>query len=338
MGKDDMKEMDNFGLTEQEQNVNLHDYNHALFQNMMFFMDIVWEINMLMGTVVVLHDKNEPDKSSTELPYKEAFRHYLENRISESERPVFERYMAPKNLKSLKKEVCFDIRLRQKDGSWDLHRIALTPAVDQYGKTYCIYLGARNLREEMSHDAEESRNKEQFWMAAMSGALFVYNINLTRNRIEEEVYEMVDGGHFPVLQMLGLTVPCSFDEFAKKWAEWKVLEDSREGFLQIYNRQYLLDAYARGERRLEMEFDMVLGNGSRATLRNTVLLVEDKKSGDILAIMNGKDITALKQAELRQQEALREAYETANHANAAKSEFLTRISHDIRTRIYGPSV
>lgn len=331
MGKDDMKEMDNFGLTEQEQNMNLHDYNHALFQNMIFFMDIVWEINMLMGTVVILHDRNEPDKSSTELPYREAFRDYVENKISESERPVFERYMAPKNLKNLKEEVFFDIRLHQKDDSWELYRIALTPAIDQYGKPYCIYLGARNLRAEMSRDPAESRNKEQFWMAAMSGALLVYNINLTKNRIGQEVYEMVDGGHFPVLQMLGLTAPCSFDEFAGRWAEWKVLEDSRESFLQMYNREYMLDAYAKGERRLEMEFDMILGNGSKVTLWNTALLVEDKKSGDILAVMNGKDITTQKQAELRQQEALREAYETANRANAAKSEFLTRISHDIRT-------
>ncbi len=331
MGKDAMKELDNFGLTEQEQNMNLHEYNHALFQNMIFFMDIVWEINMLTGTVVILHDGNKPDQSGTELPYREAFRDYVENRISESERPLFERYMAPKNLKGLKEEVFFDIRLHQKDGSWDLHRIALTPAIDQYGKPYCIYLGARNLRAEMSHDPAESRNKEQFWMAAMSDALLVYNINLTKNRIEEEVYEMVDGGHFPVLQMLGLTAPCSFDEFAGRWAEWKVTEDSREGFLQLHNREYMLEAYAKGQRRLETEFDMILGNGSKITLRNTALLVEDKKSGDILAVMNGKNITAQKQAELRQQEALREAYEAANRANAAKSEFLTRISHDIRT-------
>ena len=331
MGKDDMKEMDNFGLTEQELNMNLHDYNHALFQNMIFFMDIVLEINMLMGTVVILHYRIEPDQSSTEVPYREAFRDYLENRVSENERPVFERYMAPKNLKCLREEVFFDIRLRQRDESWDLYRIALTPAIDQYGKPYCIYLGARNLRAEMSHDSAESRNKEQFWMAAMSGALLVYNVNLTRNRIEEEVYEMVDGGHFPVLQMLGLTAPCSFDEFAGRWAEWKVMEDSRESFLQMYNREYMLEAYAKGQRRLETEFDMILGNGSKVTLWNTALLVEDKKSGDILAIMNGKDITAQKQTELRQQEALREAYEAANRANAAKSEFLTRISHDIRT-------
>lgn len=197
MGKDNMKETNNFGLTEQEENMNLHDYNHALFQNMMFFMDIVWEINMLMGTVVILHDRNEPDKGSTELSYREAFRDYVENRIGETEKPVFEQYMAPDNLKKLEKEVSFDIHLHQRNGGRDLHRIVLTPAFDQYGKLYCVYLGARNLQSETSREpaADYSRN----------------------------------------------------------------------------------------------------------------------------------------QAEIRQQEALQEAYETANRANSAKTEFLTQISHDIRT-------
>lgn len=331
MGRDDMNEMNNFGLTEKELDMNLHDYNHGLFQNMTSFMDIVWEINMLTGTVVILHDRNEPERSSTELFYREAFNDYIDNRISESDRPVFEQYMAPQNLKSLKEEVSFDIRLHQKNGRWDLHRIVLTPTFDQYDKLYCVYLGARNLQAAMSGKLSEDHIREQIWLAAMSGALFVYNVNLTKNRIEKEFYGVTDEEQYPMLQMLGLTAPCCFDEFARRWSEQKVLESSRESFLQMYNIEYMLDAYQRGERRLEMEFDTVLGGGVKAILRNTALLVEDKESGDILAIMNVKDITAQKQAEARQQEALQEAYDVANRANSAKSEFMAQISHDIRT-------
>lgn len=164
MGRDDMNEMNNFGLTEKEQSMNLHDYNHALFQNMMFFMDISWEINMLMGTVAILQDRNEPDRSGTELPYREAFLDYIDNRVSESGRPVFEQYMAPENLKKLEKEVSFDVHLYQQSGRWELHRIALTPAFDQYDKLYCVYLGARNLQaearqQEALREAYEAANR-----------------------------------------------------------------------------------------------------------------------------------------------------------------------------------
>lgn len=149
MGKDNMSEENNFGLTEQEEEMDLHDYNHALFQNMMFFLDTAWEINLLTDTALILHDRNEPDKSNTEIPYREAFRDYAENRTSRSERPVFEQHLAPENLKKLEREVFFDIHLRRKDNGWNLYRIVLTPAFDRYGKLSRVYLGARNLETEI---------------------------------------------------------------------------------------------------------------------------------------------------------------------------------------------
>ncbi|MCM1191490.1 MAG: response regulator [Acetatifactor muris] len=144
-----MSEMNNFGLTEKEQDMNLHDYNHALFQNMMFFMDIAWEINMLTGTVVILQDRNEPEKSGTESSYRQVWQDYMENRIGEDEWPVFEQYLEPGNLKKLKQEVSFDVSLYQRSGSRDMHRFVLTPAFDRYEKLYCVYLGARNLQREI---------------------------------------------------------------------------------------------------------------------------------------------------------------------------------------------
>lgn len=44
-----------------------------------------------------------------------------------------------------------------------------------------------------------------------------------------------------------------------------------------------------------------------------------------------QDVTALKENELRNRMALKEAFESADEANRAKSDFLSRMSHDIRT-------
>lgn len=44
-----------------------------------------------------------------------------------------------------------------------------------------------------------------------------------------------------------------------------------------------------------------------------------------------QDVTESKLKEEQEQQALREACKVANHANAAKSDFLSRMSHDIRT-------
>lgn len=353
-----MRELDGFGLTEREKGMNLHCYNHALFQNMMFFMDIVWEINILTGTVVILMDKNEPNRNSTQFVYRRVYREYMKDKISREEQAVFEQYMNPDILKEMKEEVSFDIRLHLQNGEWELHRIVLTPSFDENERLSCVYLGARNLQseasrelakyhiQEQSGDAGDFREpavdgncepkrtisqEQQLKLAVLSGSLLVYNINLTRDLIEEEFYEMVDGEQYPMLQMMGMSAPCSFNDFAQQWGVQKVLESSRQSFLEMYNREYMLEAYRRGERQLEMEFDTVLGRGIQITIRNTVLLLEDKRSGDILATVSGRDISAKKQEKLRQQQALKEAYEAANNASVAKTEFLTRISHDIRT-------
>lgn len=128
--------------------MNLHDYNHGLFQNMVFFMDIVWEINMLTGTVVVLHDSSEPNKDGVEFSYNDTFCDYVENKVSRDELPVFERYMDFEMMKALKKETSFDIHLHQKGGSENLYRIVLTPAFEGEMLS-CIYLGARNMQSEI---------------------------------------------------------------------------------------------------------------------------------------------------------------------------------------------
>ena len=48
-------------------------------------------------------------------------------------------------------------------------------------------------------------------------------------------------------------------------------------------------------------------------------------------LFTAQDITQSKQMELASRQALKDAFEAANHANQAKTEFLTNMSHDIRT-------
>lgn len=483
--------MNQYGLTKEEKKTHLQEYNHALFQNSLSFMDIVWEINMVFRTIVVLENKNEPERNGREFSYDELFLDYEKNRIPEEDREVFYSYLSFESLKMMQEEVSFNIHFGTPNRKPELYRVVLTPAPDDNEELHCVYLGALNLHEEEqremaeyrgqemfrealmansyfsfhfdvtaggliwgdfeardgSHpikdatgmtdpvpydvwvnkwyelyepefDEQEEKNifnidyfkrafekkerlldvevkqksqiypgvmeyvhifvvlvenpenkhilayiiwrgitpfrrgimedklnlekkneelkrtlsaEEQFRMAAVSDALLIYNINLTQNLIEDEFYEHVDGRRFPVLRLVGLPVPCSFDVFCKKWCEIKVPEDSRETFLRLYNRQYLLDAYERGEHRLEIEFDTAIGRDIPITLRNTVLLFKDENSGDIIAMVIGKDVTKQREEEFKEREALRAAYAAANRANRAKSDFLSRMSHDIRT-------
>jgi len=274
-------DMDKFGLTAEERKTNLHGYNHALFRNMMYFMDIVWEINMQTGTIFLLEDKAEPGRADKEFFYKDFFEDYQANRVKESDRITFRQYLTFENLLTLEKDVSFDIYMRSKGGEWHLHHVVITPAIDDNNTIYCVYLGAKDLQA-----------WEPFRPASLSGTLLVCNANLTKNLIEDDLYAIVDGNRYPLLRLIDLAAPCSFDAFCEKWCRSKVAVDSQQVFLQMFNREYLLESYAKGRHHLELPFDIVTENGIPVTLLITMLLIKDSASGDILAMVHGRDISA----------------------------------------------
>ncbi|MCM1105638.1 MAG: ATP-binding protein [Blautia sp.] len=327
--------MNEYGLTEKEQRTNLHRYNHALFHNMEFFLDMVWEINLNTETIYIMRDRTDESRAQTEWAYMDFYKEY-ETLVKESDRELFHSFMELERLQELSNEVSFDLRIWGKEG-WQRHRFVMTPA-----KNGCVYLSSLNLQEEIEAQTEKLRRtnrrlkksisqEEQFRLASLSGAILIYNINLTRNLIEEEFYEIVDGERYPMLALVGLSAPCSFDEFCRRWSRNKIPEESREVFLQKYNREYMLQAYARGEKEVEMEFDTVIGRGIPLTLRNTALIIQDKSSGELLATVIGKDVSSQRKEERREREALRDAYEMAMQANAVKTDFLSRMSHEMFT-------
>ncbi len=66
--------------------------------------------------------------------------------------------------------------------------------------------------------------------------------------------------------------------------------------------------------------------------RITLVVSERSKSGEVESVVFAANIIdGQKKAELAQQEALKAAYESANIANSAKTDFLANMSHDIRT-------
>lgn len=71
-------------------------------------------------------------------------------------------------------------------------------------------------------------------------------------------------------------------------------------------------------------------------IRATAVMTQADKDGRARGIVYvAQDVTESKQKEMREQRAIEAACAAANHANASKSEFLSRMSHNIRTPMNG---
>lgn len=82
----------------------------------------------------------------------------------------------------------------------------------------------------------------------------------------------------------------------------------------------------------QFERNLVVPSGEIYWENVSVLCTKRSEDGIPLSSLYAiQDMTELKKEELRTHTALKEAFELADHANQAKSQFLSKMSHDIRT-------
>lgn len=214
-----------------------------------------------------------------------------------------------------------------------------TEVTDRMLRSNAELVQAKKALEEANEKIKESNDmlrrtlsvEEQYRKAIVSEAVFVFNVNVTQNLIEEEFYEIVDGQMEPVLSRMGLEAPCNADDFFLRWSKERVFPEDREVYVQTLNTHHLLESYERGENELIIEVETSGSQEQPMVLRHTVLLTKDGVSGDILALNNAKDITDIRAKDRETKKALLDAYEAADRANCAKTDFLSKMSHDIRT-------
>lgn len=292
-----------------------------------------------------------------------------ENHVVEDDRENFKKIMSAENLKQIFLDGCPSLHfnyLRYLGGECKWARTELVPVenfsvdnarvmwyvknisaektketemMDQLLRTNAELVQAKKELEHANAKIRKSNDKlrrtlsaeEQYRQAIVSEAVFVFNVNATRNLIEEEFYEMIEGEMVPVLSKMGMKAPCNADDFFLRWSKERVFPEDREVYVQTINTRHLLEAYERGENELIMEIEASGSDGQPVVLRHTILLTKDGVSGDILALNNAKDITDIRRKDRETKKALLEAYEAADRANCAKTDFLSKMSHDIRT-------
>lgn len=108
--------------------------------------------------------------------------------------------------------------------------------------------------------------------------------------------------------------------------QWEYREGARNTFMP----EALVKEFHQGKSEIMMEMPVGNSKGTYRWHRLQVQLLEE--SADSLRVMlYFKDIDEQKSRDAQQQNALKDALKLAEQANAAKGDFLSRMSHDIRT-------
>ena len=111
----------------------------------------------------------------------------------------------------------------------------------------------------------------------------------------------------------------------------KLSPSFRQNYHAMFDRQTVLRRFAGGEKELYTELQAKDANGLDHWISLCLICVENPFGSDELCIMLVKVLDDQRAEQARQEQLLRDALATANAASHAKSDFLSRMSHDIRT-------
>lgn len=175
-----------------------------------------------------------------------------------------------------------------------------------------------------------NRKEQQYQVAIMSSSFCNCEFNLTQDLIEQDIIGKINDESISFISQVDMTIPCKASEFFEKWKQY-VLPESIEFYSAVINTEYLLERFKQGEREVVAEFWSEGFGSELICVRQSYAMTRDENTGDIMVMVISKDITEQVRQQREQTQALQDALMQAQHANAAKTTFLSNMSHDIRT-------
>ena len=179
---------------------------------------------------------------------------------------------------------------------------------------------------------------ENYAEALLQTANAVYTVDLTNDRLENVYY------HEAAFKVENdIQTPCSYSDYCNKRSRY-VTEDTLENYRIVDSSFKLLKRFATGAKQVTVEYCEMMGKENKPVwLQKTVLMSRDmvydantdKESSVVHGIVLFKNTSDFHEKEQQEKARLQMAYEEADSENRAKTEFMNRMSHDIRTPING---
>lgn len=175
-----------------------------------------------------------------------------------------------------------------------------------------------------------NRKERQYRIAVSSNAFSTFEFNLTKDRVEQDIVCCLGGKTVSLLGVAGLTAPCRASECFREWEAF-VLGESLGAYRQVANIGYLKERFEQGEAEVVLDYWAKRSDNEQICVRQSFVMTRDNDTDDIMVMVVSKEITEQVCRQREQTQALQDALMQAQHANRAKTAFLSNMSHDIRT-------
>lgn len=293
-----------------------HTFNpNGSLADYQYLMDIIWTIYLEDGYVEVQKDSMNPELANTKHDYI-SLNNIIKNDVYPPDHCLWDETVSLEAFHKMIAEGCFhktfDMRFSNDHFGFKWHECFIDILFDEESKPDRVLISSRNVND--------SRKSQIIETAVKSEYDYVIYIEASKNS-----YVMYTAGS------ASETPP-------------PIASNNYEAVVAEYNRQYMDPevSEAMTEKMRIAHVDPILRKHGEYILYGTMMENGENRDKKMrfsyfdkeknIWLMTRTDITEIKE-ERRQRQLLQEALQSATAANRAKSDFLPRMSHDVRTPI-----
>ena len=148
--------------------------------------------------------------------------------------------------------------------------------------------------------------EEQYRQAVLHDSVAVYQVNITRDRIDEEFAQYLDDGSTDMLMAVALKAPCSYNEYCLRW-ERRVSEETMSAYFRLNTCAKLLQLFECGVTSVSVEYCTKDVRNRNVWVSKNVQMFRDGASQSVYGLVCIKDITRQYEQEMASREYERKA-------------------------------
>lgn len=225
------------------------------------------------------------------------FREVTSKNIFADDYDEYIRFQSPEYLKetfSRTDSIYYDYRIVTDEGNVEYRQIKMIYRGD-WNRTQSLLIGIKDNNDIRRQQEDNAAQLASYKKAILADALISLETNLTQDNLYYGAWMNDEGHEVPLRDIIGIDVPCSYDEYIKLWGERFVNARSIDSFSTDTGREYLLSSFNNGVTEITFDYEAETIDGNHAYLRRDIIMNKDE-NGDVIAYTTVKDISEIGKA------------------------------------------
>ncbi len=199
-------------------------------------------------------------------------------------------------------------------------RIHYTNVFDQNGEPVRAIAVAEDITKQKQME-EDYRKEKQYRMAIIADSVSNFAADITSNKVTECSENMLARKADKI----------SFSELTHRTSQKMIHPQFQEAFLAMLDRRELLACYQRGQFEVEIEYLSITKERLYRWQRMRVRLLRNPSTQHIFGYFTIRDVDDSRREEYDRKQLVANALYLAERSSEAKSRYMSRVSHDLRT-------